>query len=139
MFTVSVMPRQSRSRSSDFTARYIARVVNWQVDIHPQVYQPPTDVYETESNFIIRIEIAGMKNGEFSVSIDNNLVSISGLRPDPTGPCAYYQMEIHYGEFGVQVELPNPINVETMEAFYEDGILEITLPKAQPQRIPIRD
>lgn len=139
MSTVSVLPRVSRSRSSDHTARYIARVVNWQVDIHPRVYQPPTDVYETENNFVIRIEIAGMKNGEFSVSIEQNMVTVSGIRPDSTGPCAYYQMEIHYGEFGVQVDLPDRIDADNIEAFYEDGILEITLPKTQPKRIPIRD
>ncbi|NIP41518.1 MAG: Hsp20 family protein, partial [Aliifodinibius sp.] len=63
------------------------------------VWRPPTDVYENEENVYIRVEISGMKNGDFSVTLDDRVLTIRGVRTEKAEQRAYHQMEIRFGEF----------------------------------------
>ena len=111
--------------------------VHWRIAMRPHVWRPPTDVYETEEAIVIRVEIAGMREQDFSVALEDRTLTIRGIRSDPTGRRAFYQMEIPFGEFSTEVELPAPIVSEGVEAVYRDGFLQITLPKARPQQIQV--
>jgi len=93
------------------------------------LWSPPTDVYETEKDIIVRVEIPGMKDSEFSISIDGRMLAVMGSRPGLTGLQAYYQMEIHTGEFLSIVELPGNVKFDEIEASYLDGFLQVRLPK----------
>jgi HSP20 family protein len=115
----------------------VGSVVNWQITFRSHVWRPPTDMYETEDKIIVRMEIAGMEGADFSISLDQNVLSISGHRPDIDERRAFHQMEINFGEFRSQVEIPVPIQVEQVEADYTDGFLRIQLPKATPKMIRI--
>jgi HSP20 family protein len=110
--------------------RTAARAIEWQVRIRPNLWEPPSDLFETESAYIVRVEIAGMRNQDFSVSIEGDLLVISGQRSDTPERRAFYQMEIRFGEFTVAVTLPGPVDEESASATYEDGFLFVTLPKA---------
>ena len=101
------------------------------------LWRPPTDVYETETAFVIQVEVAGMRGADFSVSIQDRRVTISGLRHDTGEARAYHQMEIHYGEFRSEVEVPGPFEREGMQAEYNDGYLKIVLTKSKAHRIDI--
>jgi len=109
----------------------------WRVSIHPHIWSPPTDVYETEDKYIIRVEIAGMDENDLSIKIDQNKLMISGVRPDFSETRAYHRMEINFGEFSSEVEFPGPVDIEHVEADYQNGFLRIVLPKAQARHIPI--
>lgn len=110
--------------------RDILRAIHWQV--RSSIWHPPTDVYETEDAFIVKIEIAGMRDEDFIVAGENQLLHIEGVRPDPAGRRAYHQMEILSGKFEIDVELIFPVNMESASAEYKDGFLTISLPKVQP-------
>jgi len=103
-----------------------------------RIWQPPTDVYETDVAIVVQMEIAGMQNAEFMISIDKRLLSISGNRPATGEQGAYYQLEIPSGEFLSIVELPSPVVYEKIEAVYQDGFLRVLLPKAVPSRIDVK-
>ena len=105
--------------------------------IKSHVWQPPTDVYDTDDEIIVRVEIAGMNDADFSIDLDQNMLVISGLRPDTTKRKAFQQMEIRFGEFVSQIDLPVPIDTEKVDARYTNGFLYISLPKAQPRHINI--
>lgn len=107
----------------------------WRMTVRPHVWRPPTDVIEMEDVFLIRVEIAGMTDGDFSVTVENNLLIISGTRPDTQERKAFHQMEIHYGEFQTEIEIPATIDLEKIEAEYKDGFLRVKLPKAQPRKV----
>ena len=111
------------------TRREITRALSWQVNAN--IWSPPTDFYETEEAFVIKVEIAGMREEDFEVALEDNVLMISGNRPGSNERCAYYQMEIRSGKFEITVEMPAPVKVEMAVAEYKDGLLMINLPKAK--------
>jgi HSP20 family protein len=110
--------------------RIIVETVSWHLRTQSHVWSPPTDLYETETAYVVRVEIAGMRQRDFSVLIDNNFLTISATRPDTPERRAYHQMEVRFGEFSTVVALPGTVNAETSSAEYDDGFLIVTLPKA---------
>jgi HSP20 family protein len=64
---------------------------------------------------------------------------ISGTRMDPCKNFSFHQMEIHYGEFEVEVHIPHPIERNSIKAEYKNGFLEISLKKATPKEIQIKN
>jgi HSP20 family protein len=103
------------------------------------LWRPPTDMYETEDKFVIQVEIAGMSSADFSIMIHDQRVTISGERRDTGGARAYHQMEIHYGEFRTDVEVPTRFDRESVQAAYDDGYLKLVLPKLKTHRIDVKD
>ena len=110
------------------TRREIIHTISWQV--RANVWCPPTDVYETEEGFVVKVEVAGMREEDFEVAIENNVLIISGNRPDSSERRAYYQMEIRSGKFEIALAIPAPTEVEMAVAEYKDGFLLVNLPKA---------
>jgi HSP20 family protein len=115
------------------TRREMLHAISWQV--RSGIWSPPTDLYETEVVYVVRVEIAGMREDAFEVLLENNTLLISGLRPDFTEQRAYHQMEIRFGKFSTALNLPGPVNIEQAHAEYKDGFLTIVLPKATPNQI----
>jgi len=102
------------------------------------VWRPPTDVYETDDMIFVVVEIAGLACGDYEVSLDGKVLTVSGERSDPAAKLAYQQMEIRYGKFRTEVHLPWALEPSGQQAVYEDGLLKVSLRKAQPRRVPIR-
>ena len=117
------------------TRREIFHTVSWQV--RSSIWSPPTDVYETEASFIVRVEVAGMKDEDFEVAIENNVLMISGNRSDLNQRRAYLQMEIRFGKFEIAVEIPVSVEIERSVAEYKDGFLVVQLPKASLKHIEV--
>jgi HSP20 family protein len=111
------------------TRREILHTVSWHV--RSSVWSPPTDVYETEENYVIKVEIAGMRDEDFDVAFEENILMISGFRSDLNERRAYHQMEIRFGRFELAVEIPVTVNMEKATAEYKDGFLTIMLPKSE--------
>jgi len=111
----------------------------WLVSRPSHGWRPPTDVYETEDALVVQMEIAGMRREDFYLAVQGQRLIISGVRtPQPATPRAYQQMEISFGEFRVDVEIPARINREALSAEYADGFLRVILPKLQAHRIELR-
>ena len=105
---------------------------------HEATWRPPTDVYETDDNgVVVMVEIAGLGDGDFTIALAGRSLVISGERRDPAEKVAYQQMEIRYGRFRTQVHLPWAIDAAHTQAQYENGLLKVTLRKAQARRIAV--
>lgn len=117
--------------------REILHAIRWQV--RSSVWSPPTDVYETDENLVVRVEIAGMRDEDFEVTIEPHALFIAGIRPDFGGRRAYHQMEILSGRFEIEVEITVPVDVESSTAEYKDGFLTINLPKPQSKQIEVEE
>jgi HSP20 family protein len=127
-------------KSDPQTARSFSglRGIGWQVGIHSYSWSPPTDVYETEASFVVRVEVAGMRESDFTINTDDNFLFISGVRNESPERRAYRQMEIRFGEFSTAVELPLGVDMSKADADYQDGFLNVILPKLKPTNITIK-
>jgi len=109
----------------------------WKTRHGAHIWRPPTDVLEHEDAYVVLVEVAGMRGGEFSVNLENRVLWIRGTRSDTTVSKAYHQMEIAYGEFETAVGIPTPVDAGRIEAVYADGFLRVTLPKMKPTSVRI--
>ena len=104
-----------------------------------RAWRPPTDVYETRDDMVVQVEVAGMREEDFGISIADQRLVIAGRRRD-VGPRQVYQnMEINYGEFRTEIRFNIPIDESAISATYENGFLYVRLPKANRRiRVPVQ-
>jgi len=115
--------------------REIIHAVSWQV--LPTVWSPPTDVYETDNEYVVRVEVAGMREADFEVMLEDGHLFINGMRPDILERRAYHQMEIRFGKFSTATSIPGPVDLEKSEAEYKNGFLTVMLPKIKSTNVKI--
>ncbi len=107
--------------------REVLHSLSWYVQ--SSQWSPPTDLLESNDTYIVRVEIAGMREDDFEVTLENEMLMIKGTRSEPVGRVAYHQMEIRFGKFSTAVMLPSAVKLEEAGAEYKDGFLTVTLPK----------
>jgi HSP20 family protein len=107
-----------------------AKPLGYQPD---QSFSPPMDIYETEENLVVVMEVAGMKAEDIHVTFDRDTLSIWGSRIEPSSPpkTRLHQMEIDYGRFQRTLRIPFPLKSDDFKATYRLGFLMITVPKAK--------
>src|SRR5690349_17287350 len=104
---------------------------------------PPMNITQDDDNFYVRAEVPGMKPNELSISAVRNRVSLAGKREIPREHerVSYHRKERAEGSFNRMVTLPMEVDASRVEARYADGILTLTLPKAEeakPRQITVR-
>lgn len=106
------------------------------VRFSPRTWQPAIDVYETGNDVVVLIELAGVKQDEIEVIVDNNILTIRGYRKDSKQGIkrTYSQMEILWGSFQREIPLPANVNTNQVKAFYENGFLEVILPRLNKEK-----
>ncbi len=106
---------------------------------------PNTDVYQTDSGLVIKVELAGMRSDNLEITIEGNRLRISGNRPDGcrAPKCSFLVMEINYGPFESMLELPAGYDLGQAKAAYLNGFLRIDVPVAQAHlkstKVPIAE
>jgi HSP20 family protein len=111
-------------------------------DVAPGVF-PPLNVTQDNDGFHLRAEVPGTKASDLSVSALRNRVTISGKRqiPPENERVSYHRRERAEGSFSRTISLPSEIDAERVDARYTDGVLELTLPKAdsaKPKQIVVK-
>jgi HSP20 family protein len=109
----------------------------WSLKRNKPSWRPPTDIYEIEKSIIIIMEIAGMHVDDFSIEVTGRILSINGIRPHVVNKRAYHQVEIPYGEFSTEFEIPIEFNLDTIDAVYNNGFLEVTIEKSHPKQVKV--
>src|SRR5436309_753883 len=96
-----------------------------------EVWRPPADVYETETAFVVKVELGGMRDAEIAIMLDERSLRIEGRRPEQRdeGLLYYHQIGVNYGAFAVEVFLARPVDYDNVTAHYDDGFLFVELPK----------
>src|SRR5215470_1625965 len=94
---------------------------------------PNTDVYETDSGLVVKVELAGMRSDHLEITVEGNRLRITGDRPDGcrSPKCSFLVMEINYGPFESVLELPSGYDLSQAKAAYLNGFLRIDVPMAQ--------
>jgi HSP20 family protein len=94
-------------------------------------WEPPMDVFDTETEFVVIMDISGMDRKDISVFTDGNVLRISGVRKDiiPEGRKQFHSLEIQVGPFQRLIGIPVPVDGNSVSTHYSNGLLEVRLQK----------
>ncbi len=116
---------------------------SFQVD---SFWRPNTDIFETDQEFAVLLEIAGVSDNDLNIELQDNLLTISGVRTQPhrEGTKTYRRMEINFGRFRQVLALPNWVTEDLIEAQLDAGFLKIMIAKQpvkkdEPRTIQIQE
>lgn len=100
---------------------------------HGDVWHPATDVYETDTDIIIKMSLPGVKPDQVTIGCNGEIITICGVRggPDPATVLTYHQMEIRNGYFERRIVLHRAFDPAEAFARYDDGFLYVNIPKAE--------
>ena len=105
-------------------------------------WAPAIEVYEKEDKFVVKAEIPGMKEEDVDISVVGDTLTIKGERKAESEVKEedYYCCERSYGSFSRSITVPSNVDATKIEANYEDGVLEVILPKTpevKPKKIAV--
>jgi HSP20 family protein len=96
-------------------------------------FTPPVDVHETEEAYLVKVDLPGVKADDVNVEVNENVLAISGSRvAEETGQAQL--VERLYGSFVRTLTLPQGVDSDSIEAGYQDGVLELRIPKPAEQK-----
>jgi HSP20 family protein len=95
----------------------------------PLAWAPPTDVYDTDTELVVTMDIAGMDIKDIRVSTDDNMITICGVRQEVSPRCKkqFHKMEIPVGPFQRSIQIPVPCELKRFSTTYSKGLLEVRL------------
>ena len=98
-----------------------------------RLWCPAADVYRTADGWIVKVDLAGIKASDVEVTVDGDVLRVSGSRRD--GTCgegvSHYQLEITYSRFEKMIQFPRSIEHVQIERDYSDGLLTLRLREEQ--------
>lgn len=106
-------------------------------------FTPAVDVYQDKDNVIVETPLAGVDPEKVSVSVENDVLKIEGQsgHQSEVDEKNYYRKEVRYGSFYRAVALPTQVKGEKAQATFENGMLKVTIPKAEavkPKTIKVK-
>jgi HSP20 family protein len=103
---------------------------------------PPMDLVETDDHLVLRGDLPGLTEDDVDIEIKDNVLTVSGERKaehEDKGE-GYHRVERSFGSFSRSLSLPQGIDPEKVEASFQNGVLEVRIPKpaeAKPTRVQI--
>jgi HSP20 family protein len=94
---------------------------------------PAVDVYEGDEAFTLKAELPGFSKDNVQVEMRENTLTLQGerTREAEAKDSKYHRVERVYGAFRRSIRLPAAVNADKAEAIFKDGVLTLTLPKAE--------
>ncbi len=124
--------------------RFFEHLDRWKrpVFFFEKAWKPLADVSETAGEVVVVLDLAGVEVGNVNLSVHGECLCVHGIRREPTSTMRrrYHQMEISYGTFEREIQLPSKVRAEEARATYSEGFMEIRLPKvlkAPPREVEI--
>ena len=106
-------------------------------------WTPPCDIYETDKEIVLKMELPDMRKENVHVTLENNVLTLRGERKfdEAVNPEDYHRIERKYGEFMRIFTLPTFVEGSKVVAEFKEGVLTVTLPKnkeAIPRQIEVK-
>jgi len=105
---------------------------DWDIIEYPE---NELDMYEEEDNVVVKVKAPGFKEEDIDITIENNNVCITGKveeeKKEENKKKKFYRREIRSQSFTRRVDLPIQVKADQAEAEFDDGVLTLTLPKAE--------
>jgi HSP20 family protein len=135
------------ARSSPFGVlrRFMEDIDRMFAPEHEALWAPQIEVLEKDGKLVVRADLPGLKSEDVRVDVDHGLLTISGERKREKVEKreeGTYHSERSYGSFLRRVALPEDVDADKIEAKFEDGVLEVTIPATPPgprgKSIPVK-
>ncbi len=99
----------------------------------PSAWMPAVDLVEKGDAFVANVELPGVSKEDVKITLQENVLTIRGEKKEEkeSKDSNYHRLERSYGSFQRSFSLPAAVKADAVEAAYRDGILTITLPKAE--------
>ena len=106
---------------------------DWEKGMSTTEWNPSVDIFENDSDLVVKVEVPGMNAKDFDLRIENNVLMLKGERKfeKETKDENYHRVEREYGSFSRSFALPTAVKEDKVTAEYKDGILKIVLPKKE--------
>src|SRR5512133_1744307 len=106
-------------------------------------WAPALDISERKDAYLVTVELPGLKPEDLDITMEDGLLTIQGERQftQESSEQQFHRVERRYGAFRRSITLPAHVMAEGIEASFEDGVLQILVPKAEeatPRRIQVR-
>jgi HSP20 family protein len=143
-------PRKLLGWPEEFERYFDRRFREWPLRFwrRPEVAEawlPDVDVFEKEGKLVVRTDLPGMRSEDINVSVADDVLTIRGRREEEevVKEEDYYCSERASGEFLRTIRLPGGVSAESIDAHYEKGVLEVTIPtpaaaEAKPVKVPVK-
>ena len=102
----------------------------------PDEWKPALDLYETEEAFIVEVDLPGVKENDVSVHIEGGDLVLTGRRvcARVTEQSSFHRHERREGQFVRRLRLPASVAQDRIRAAFQEGVLQVTLPKHREER-----
>lgn len=129
-YTMVIHTEQPRPLGAGY-AVLLPRPDAYRIRLAQPHWRPATDVYETEREIVVTLELAGLDQDRVEILLFEDALVVEGERrlPPAQERGVYHSAEIRQGRFRVEVVLPASVDGEGMAWRYDDGLLRVTLPK----------
>jgi HSP20 family protein len=111
----------------------------------PEMPVPKVDIFDRDGSLVVKAELPGVKKDDVSVEMEGHDLVIQGKREEKTETKeeSFYRMERSSGSFYRRIPLPEGVKDENVTASYEDGVLEVVVPRPQetaasPRKIELK-
>jgi len=106
-------------------------------------WTPAVDIAERDDAYLVKVELPGVNKDEVKITLESNILTIRGEKKQEqeTKKENYHRVERSYGSFQRSFTLPTTVKSDKIDASYKDGVLMVTLPKAEeakPKQIEVR-
>ena len=106
-------------------------------------WAPALDISERKDAYLVTVELPGLKPEDLDITMEDGLLTIRGERQftSESSEQQFHRVERRYGAFRRSITLPAHVMAEQIQASFEDGVLQILVPKAEeamPRRIQVR-
>ena len=134
----SLFPRFS-NLWEDFLGSDITDLPNWET----KFTVPAVNIVEKPDKYLVNLAIPGMERSDFKINVDNGILSVASEKEEKheekDKDSQFTRREFYYHSFKRSFTLPESVQADQIEAKYENGILEISIPKREtPQIKPVK-
>jgi HSP20 family protein len=106
-------------------------------------WTPAVDIAEHDDEYLVKVELPGVSKDDVKITLESNVLTIRGEKKQEkeTNNEDYHRVERSYGSFERAFTLPTTVKNEKIDASFKDGVLKISLPKAEeakPRQIEVK-
>lgn len=94
---------------------------------------PATDISENNEQYQLKIELPEMTKDDIQLTLEDGYLVVSGERKHEDSDEKQHLTERFYGQFTRRFQIPEDVNVEKIDAHFDDGMLYLSLPKTEPK------